>query len=107
GPRGGGAGGGSGGGRWGREGRGRVKVCRGARRVSRVAVHGQATMGDGGALARLASMEARMRAARAWSVMTARTRTVPPQRAHREMSTSNVRLNKVAHGTRGVAACRG
>ena len=38
------------------------------------------------------------------SVTTARTSSLPPQRAHALTSTSNVRASNVAHGTFEVAA---
>jgi hypothetical protein len=40
----------------------------------------------------------------AWSVTTARTSSLPAQRAQAFTSTSKVRASKVAHGTLEVAA---
>jgi hypothetical protein len=58
---------------------------------------------DGGTRAAV-GIASRIRRAMSWSVTTARTTSLPPQRAQALMSLSNVRARKVAHGTFELAA---
>ena len=51
-------------------------------------------------------MASRIRLAMSWSVTTARTSSLPPQRAQAFTSISNVLASSVAHGTFEVAAKR-
>src|SRR5690606_10360641 len=60
----------------------------------------------GGGARAAVGMASRIRLAMSWSVTTARTSSLPSQRAQALTSISNVRASKVAHGTFEVAAKR-